>query len=220
MKILLLAAALLGTTVSAPAFADPISGLFNTGANATGTGVTIGNGADLHWTLAGGPAFNGGTNGQFPIGPWLEETSTSRWLTPTANASDGVAAGDYDYVLTFDLTGFNSTTASFTARAAADDGGQLFLNGLSFGTVGSFTQFTNGLTASSGFLPGVNTLLFRSTNGGGPAGARLEFVSSSVSTLAGAVPEPTTWGMMILGFGAMGYAMRRRAKVRTSVSFA
>ncbi len=33
----------------------------------------------------------------------------------------------------------------------------------------------------------------------------------------GAVPEPATWGMMILGFGAMGAAMRRR---RTTVSFA
>ena len=37
---------------------------------------------------------------------------------------------------------------------------------------------------------------------------------------ASAVPEPATWGMMILGLGAMGFAMRRRAKVRTNVSFA
>jgi hypothetical protein len=31
------------------------------------------------------------------------------------------------------------------------------------------------------------------------------------------VPEPATWGMIVLGFGAMGAAMRRRQ--RTSVSF-
>lgn len=37
---------------------------------------------------------------------------------------------------------------------------------------------------------------------------------------AGAVPEPATWGMMLLGFGALGFAMRRRAKVRTNLSFA
>ena len=36
----------------------------------------------------------------------------------------------------------------------------------------------------------------------------------------GAVPEPATWGMMILGFGAAGHALRRRAKLRTGVSFA
>jgi len=31
---------------------------------------------------------------------------------------------------------------------------------------------------------------------------------------APAVPEAGTWGMMILGFGLAGAAMRRRAKVR------
>lgn len=36
----------------------------------------------------------------------------------------------------------------------------------------------------------------------------------------GAVPEPATWGMMLIGFGAAGYAMRRRARVRTNASFA
>ncbi len=30
-----------------------------------------------------------------------------------------------------------------------------------------------------------------------------------------AVPEPATWGMLILGFGAIGAAMRRRSNVRT-----
>lgn len=37
--------------------------------------------------------------------------------------------------------------------------------------------------------------------------------------LAGAVPEPATWGMMIAGFGLMGAAMRRRARV-SAVRFA
>ena len=42
----------------------------------------------------------------------------------------------------------------------------------------------------------------------------------AIGAVAGPVPEPATWGMMILGFGALGYAMRRRAKARTNVSFA
>lgn len=58
-----------------------ISTLFNTGVDATGVSTT-GNGADLHWTVGGGSAFNGGTNGSFPIGPWL--------------AGRGVALGDTD----------------------------------------------------------------------------------------------------------------------------
>lgn len=34
-----------------------------------------------------------------------------------------------------------------------------------------------------------------------------------------AVPEPATWAMMTLGFGAMGFAMRRK-KVNTRIRFA
>lgn len=36
----------------------------------------------------------------------------------------------------------------------------------------------------------------------------------------GAVPEPGTWAMMILGFGAVGGAMRSRRRNRVSVSYA
>lgn len=35
-----------------------------------------------------------------------------------------------------------------------------------------------------------------------------------------AVPEPATWAMMIMGFGAVGHAMRRRQKVTATVRFA
>ena len=36
----------------------------------------------------------------------------------------------------------------------------------------------------------------------------------------GAVPEPASWGMMILGMGAVGYAMRRRRTAATRVAAA
>ena len=34
------------------------------------------------------------------------------------------------------------------------------------------------------------------------------------------VPEPTTWAMLMLGFGGMGFAMRRSRKVNTRIRFA
>lgn len=34
-----------------------------------------------------------------------------------------------------------------------------------------------------------------------------------------AVPEPGTWAMIVAGAGIIGFAMRRRSKVRTNTSF-
>lgn len=38
------------------------------------------------------------------------------------------------------------------------------------------------------------------------------------ATITAPVPEPTTWAMMIVGFGAVGTTMRRRQKVRVSLA--
>jgi hypothetical protein len=38
--------------------------------------------------------------------------------------------------------------------------------------------------------------------------SNLAFNASMANTSA--VPEPTTWAMMLVGFGAVGYSMRRR----------
>ncbi len=45
------------------------------------------------------------------------------------------------------------------------------------------------------------------------------FVTATSSPVAGAVPEPATWAMMLLGFGGIGFAMRRRPKVHTAISY-
>ncbi|MCU6452863.1 PEPxxWA-CTERM sorting domain-containing protein [Sphingomonas sp. A2-49] len=46
-------------------------------------------------------------------------------------------------------------------------------------------------------------------------------VSGTVAAAPSAVPEPATWAMMILGMGAVGFAMRRRQKtVTTTVKYA
>ena len=48
------------------------------------------------------------------------------------------------------------------------------------------------------------------------AGTITQFTGAA---LAGGVPEPATWALMIIGFGGVGGTMRRRAKVQTNVSF-
>jgi hypothetical protein len=41
----------------------------------------------------------------------------------------------------------------------------------------------------------------------------------NVTATAGAVPEPATWAMMLVGFGALGMVMRRRSQPVARVSF-
>ena len=38
-------------------------------------------------------------------------------------------------------------------------------------------------------------------------------VKANAAITASAVPEPATWAMMIVGFGAVGYSLRRQRKV-------
>ena len=63
----------------------------------------------------------------------------------------------------------------------------------------------------SGVTPGI-----LAPNANGTVPSFRAAVSGNFSAETGAVPEPATWGMMVVGFGAMGYAMRSRRKVAVS----
>lgn len=222
MKVLAFTAAAVGAlTITGAAQAASIVGLYNTGV--TDAGVQAPNGVDSHWTLDGGNAYIGGTQGQFPLGPWLSESddTTSRWITPTANAADSVDPrndGFYQYSETFDLTAAQAAGASFAGQFAADNGilwikvnNTAILGADNGPALGGFTSWTNfAANDSSVFHAGENTVTFDVINfgqaSGNPSGLRVEFLSSTV----GGVPEPATWALMIGGFGGMGAMLRRR----------
>ncbi|MFM6852519.1 MAG: PEPxxWA-CTERM sorting domain-containing protein [Sphingopyxis sp.] len=48
----------------------------------------------------------------------------------------------------------------------------------------------------------------------------IDNIATDVAAVAGGVPEPMTWGLMILGFGMIGGAMRRRARTQVRVAYA
>jgi hypothetical protein len=48
----------------------------------------------------------------------------------------------------------------------------------------------------------------------------VHLVSGSITEAAAAVPEPATWAMMLLGFGGIGYAMRRKNAVGARIRYA
>ncbi|WP_232474382.1 FxDxF family PEP-CTERM protein [Sphingomonas sp. MA1305] len=101
------------------------------------------------------------------------------------------------------------------------------LLGASLGaTILNFRDLTNAFTSValttnngfSGYSAGNATV----TNGNLQIDLRgTSFASGATLRYSvAAVPEPATWALMILGMGAVGFAMRRRSKVNTTVRFA
>lgn len=112
---------------------------------------------------------------------------------------------------------------------ALDDSGQPVgtLIGIDFGDP-TFNGHTAKFGALVGRINGVYQTLGANFSGPAWATGELELFywdsnagdnSGQIAFNIGGVPEPATWGMMILGFGAVGGALRYRRR-KTSVAYA
>ncbi len=98
------------------------------------------------------------------------------------------------------VVGSSDPGITFTSGTLTGAGGSF---NLAPASVGSFSLLTLGATT---LASGMYTLTFAGTNpvpGGSYDGTLM------INQVSG-VPEPGTWGMMLLGFGAMGLVVRRR----------
>lgn len=193
-----------------------IPGLFNTGA-----GITVDKATDFNYKLTDGDgdAIYGGygeaaVGSGWPISPWLTDSNTSHWLTPTDNRTqsyDATHNGSYLWTLEFDLSGFNTDTASFVGRFSADNNATAYFNGEIIGSAAGFGQWYNFAAASHLFVAGINTLEFLVTNlklsGGNPTGLRVEFTDSQVS----AVPLPGAIWLFMSGMLGLLAVKRKSA---------
>ncbi|MDB5578010.1 MAG: sorting protein [Bradyrhizobium sp.] len=123
--------------------------------------------------------------------------------------------GEIDWLLTGLTTG-QSYRLSFSSA------GSLIVPSATF-TVGGLgltqTSFTPGTTFST------QNLYFTATGTAGQIsfvtpGAPGNAASALDSFAISAVPEPASWALMLLGFGFLGVALRRRANVKTSLTYA
>jgi len=200
---------------TAPVGHIAIPGLVNTGvAVAEGT-PQADNENDQHFILSGtvtGSAMVATSVGGFPIGPWLGDTLASAWIAPAADTAG--PEGEYFYDITFDLTGFDLSTASIYGRWSVDNvGNDILLNGVSTGNLNNngftaWTDFTISVDEGDIFLPGLNTLRFATFNGpgAGPTGVRIEFLSAS----AVPIPEPSAMLLTVAGLGVLLRSRQRK----------
>lgn len=192
------------------------------------TGVVSSSGIDSNWKLNGGNAFipmlvNSNWNGGSAN---LPGANGAKWVTPSADGNqsyDPITDGNYLYSTVFTLPNIAGLTSiSLAGTFWADNRVQsILLNGVNIlltpsGTFnGAGTMFS--ATLPSQFVSGTNTLAFNVRNFRAPSGNPTGFKMSALVT---AVPEPGTWLLMLLGFGFVGFQMRRRQKTQVRFQFA
>lgn len=130
-------------------------------------------------------------------GQWLDLVGfNDGTITQTFATTSGAT-----YLLTF-LYGNNPGGSPRSANVSVGN----FAGTITSNTGLNYNSFSQLFTATGS----STTLTFASFGGSGNAGIALDNVAVT------AVPEPASWAMMILGFGLVGGAMRRRQNVRVS----
>lgn len=204
-------ALLIAAGAAAPLSAATIPGLFNTGTDGSNVALAGGNGViDTHYTIVS--STSPGLVGQQAVTfncCYSPDDADSRWVSLSANGNPG--SNTTTYRLTFNMSGLNASTASITGNWGADNVGNIFFNGVSTGitTTNSFFGPMPVFSITSGFVTGVNTLDFEIQDLGQPTAFRVDNLVGTARPLVGVVPEPSTWTLLILGFGVIGAAARR-----------
>lgn len=140
----------------------------------------------------------------------------------SGNGSGTSSLGSFGYTSTNCVTPGGPVSGIFAINFA-NDGFQGTLNGTNSPTAtpGIFSpNFTYDILSGTGrFLGATGTFLGTGSIDARVPPSQLNFVFNGRIN-APAVPEPATWVMMLLGFGGIGAAMRRRRRANHSFALA
>ncbi len=167
-----------------------------------------------------------GSNGSSFTSPYSEAGFTVSYVS--GNLRTAKAFGNptpalfFNDTATFDISGGLFSLSSFDGAIASRFGNVTY----------AITGYLNNiLTFSQSITTNSQTFSTLATSSGQQTFDRVRFAMSTtsssanidninVSAVSAAVPEPATWALMILGFGAIGGAMRRLRMVVSNVRYA
>lgn len=195
--------------------------LYDTGVDSAGTPLSIGS-IDTHWTIVSGPGITAPVSAvASAIYGLYAVDSHSTWIWVNGDAAAGIGS-PYTFRLSFSLTAAEAAGFSLSGAWAADNFGDILLNGIAPVGSGSFSMTDSVIknfdhfhpfTITGGFVSGVNTLDFVITDTGGVAGLDVAGLTA-ISAPPGAVPEPSVLLLLPLGLVAASSGARNRFKRR------
>ena len=227
-KILAAAALLIGVPADAAfivngSFEAPSVGVsfYSAGSTAiTGfTVVALPGGGDVQ--LTNNTAFGG-------IGAVASDGAQFLDLTGNIGRGGGVRTDAFQtvagqtYTAAFDVGAFYIAGFGSYGNATVD----LYVNGV---YAQSFTKIQTRTTPGTDYgrfsydfvgAGGATTLAFYSSLSTSSSNLGVAFDNLTVTTAVAGVPEPATWVMMIVGFGALGFGMRRRPNATARIRYA
>ena len=196
------------------AFATSLT-VFGTGADSSGL-VLPGGSSDPHYTVTGPGVV--GTQPAVVYSPanlwsqWVPNDANSAWIG-FKDSGDTSPHGTYTFETTFDLTGYDPSTASLIGRWAMDQLGSLYLNGVLEQSVpdgnwnAGVNPTLNCFTISSDFVAGMNVLTFSGPFPDGFDGLRVE--PMTLTATPSGVPDSGSTAML-LSVGLAGLSWFRR----------
>ena len=210
------------SSVLANLFAGSLTGLdvlwVLNGSNGGHTGALVGN-ADVSSFVSGGGVlmyhdrFVTNANTALPGGGLIAFTRLTNSSIDVQTVVNPLITGPGGTISNSTLDGGNSSNHGFASLGSLPAGSVAYLNN---GTSGNIVDFSYDFGAGSVYYSSIPLDFY--LNGGGSNGASFRNiytpnVIAQAASLGAAVPEPATWTMMIIGFGAAGSMIRRRKAV-------
>ena len=226
-----MALALTLTAVSLPAASNAATQIQSLDTNATWNVQNV-TSSPLVAPFVANAVVPGTVPGTYNGGSGNPSTNGAKWIMPTSAANQN-AETTWAFTKTFQLSGMTNLASAILSGKFWSDNGivSIFLNNVAiFGPVSEASAGTAPISTFNGtgatmfagtgnFVYGTNVLTFNVRNGI-PGAAPNPVGFKGDLQVEAAIPEPGTWMLMLLGFAAIGFAMRSRAKTQVRFQFA